>query len=305
MFKGLNRYIVVAFLLLEAILFALFLYDSGSLSGTSNEQARHFGQHYAAQAQLQVKRTCARSNLPADCVLPILQSTREDQRAESNLNWQRQAARWSWWTLVIALGQTLVGAIGLVALFRSMRQTELALGAATDANLIARESLYSENRPWLHVEAVTFEHMTSTMGQGRSMLAVFTVKVTNIGTTAAINVSARAGLAPRPQDAIERFSGSMGGVGLATVLPSGHESADLFEVTTIDEAIDEASGSCWLAVEVGYSGPGGANRHVIKEIWIVASSIHKGTPTTLGRTALESNQVIVPTTKLGITVEMT
>lgn len=305
MSKGVNRYVVVAFVLLEAIFLALFFYDSGSLSGTSDEQARHFGQHYAAQAQLQVRRACTRSSLPAECALRILQSTREDQRAEGNLDWQRQATRWSWWTMVIALGQTLVGAAGLVALFRSLRQTELALGAATDANLIARESLYAENRPWLHVEAVTFEHMVSTMGQGRSLLAVFTVKVTNIGRTAAVNVSARAGLAPKPQSAIERFGGSMGASGMATILPSGQESADLIEVTTIDDAIDGASGSCWLAVEVGYSGPGGANRHVIKEIWIVASNIHKGTPTTLGRAAFENNQVVVPMTKLGKTVEMT
>lgn len=305
MSKGFSRYVVVAFVLLEATLFTLFLYDSGSFFGRSDEQARRFHQHYAAEARSQVRNACSRSIAPAQCALRILQGTREDQRSEANLNSQRQAARWSWWTVVIALAQTLVGAAGLVALFRSLRQTELALGAATDANLIARDSLDAENRPWLHVEAVTFEHMVSTIGQGRSLLAVFSVKVTNIGRTAAVNVTVRAGLAPSPRGALERFNGSMGASGMPTVLPSGRESADLLEVSTIDAAIEEASGSCWLAVEVGYSGPGGANRHVIKEIWIVASKIDRGTPTTLGRAAFENNQVVVPVTKLGTTVEMT
>jgi hypothetical protein len=300
-----RRYAIAAFVVLEVILLSLFFYDSRSFSAGSDEQAHQLGQRYAVEARSQVRRVCAHSASPPECAHSILQTAREAQRAEENLDWQRQAARWSWWTAVVALGQTLVGAAGLVALFQSLRQTKLALVAATDANHIARDSLDAENRPWLHVEAVTFEHMVSTMGQGRSMLAVFAVNVTNIGRTAAVNVSVRAGLAPTPQDAIKRFDGSMGQSGMPTILPSGREHADLIEVTTIDDAIEEKSGSCWLAVEVGYLGPGGLKRHVIKEIWIVASRIHRGKPTTLGRAAFENNQVVVPVTKLGSTVAMT
>jgi len=305
MSKGNSRYVIVVFVLVEAILCALLLYDSGSLSGSSSEQSRLFSEHYAADARSRIQRECVRSSSPSDCTLRILQGTREDQRAEGNLNWQRQAARWSWWALVIALGQTLVGAAGLVALFKSLRHTERALEAASNANLIARESLEADIRPWLHVEAVTFEHMVSTMAQGRSLLAAFAIKATNIGRTAAVNVSVRAGLSPTPQAAIKRFEGSMSGAGMPTVLPDGHEFVDLIEVTTIDDAIDELSGSCWLAVEIEYLGPGGTTRYLIKEIWIVASDISKGTPTTLGRTSFEKNLVVIPITKLGKTVEMT
>lgn len=182
------RNILIGFTILETLLLAAFFYDSGKFSGANDREAQGYAAHYARTSEESINRLCTAGTGYAKCVREIVQATHEDQRGEANLNWQRQSARWAWWSLVIALAQGLVGAAGLWGLFKSLGQTDKALTEATNANAVATRNASFELRPWLSIKLeITMFVMTES-----NIKFGYSVSFENTGRTIARNVTARA-----------------------------------------------------------------------------------------------------------------
>lgn len=85
-----------------------------------------------------------------ECSKKAIESGREYQRDEQNLDAQRQMAKWAFWLLFFTLGQSVLGVFGFIVLIVTIKQ-------GREANEIAREANRRELRAYLSVKSITID----------------------------------------------------------------------------------------------------------------------------------------------------
>jgi hypothetical protein len=132
-----------------------FTYDTAVESARNSEKAKRYSAYYAAVAEQRIRETCRDLVTLAKCAREIVAAEHEQQRSEADLQWQREAAQWAWWAVIVALGQGLVGAVGLWALLRTIRQGDDALNVAREANNETRHIGEAQVRCYVHLAEAT------------------------------------------------------------------------------------------------------------------------------------------------------
>lgn len=138
MFKG--SWIVAVALGLALILFVCWsVYATGLKLGETKAQNAYHTSRYAAHATNEIKRSCLNGNgsyLP-ECVAEVIQSTNEDQRAQSDLEAQTKMALWAFWMLVSTIVMAGITLVGVVYVYQTLVAT--------------RQIGQNQTRPWVMV----------------------------------------------------------------------------------------------------------------------------------------------------------
>jgi len=141
-------------------------YDMGASSARNDERSKRYTSTYAADAAKHVEKDCAgrAGKALVECMVEIVDATRESQRAESDLGAQWQAANWVAWATIIAGVQLVATILGLVyiretllATVKAVEDTGVATQAMKDANLIADRTSRQQLRAYLTPEIAVVE----------------------------------------------------------------------------------------------------------------------------------------------------
>lgn len=128
--------------LLVALLAVLFTgYGLGTSTGYFDAQADGYAVQYRQDTARRADNCFAANSVFAvkQCVSQAIATSRDQDRAEHDLNAQQQMATWAWWMLVITLAQAFVSVGALVALVHTLNQTDKNLAEAREANRIAAD----------------------------------------------------------------------------------------------------------------------------------------------------------------------
>lgn len=127
-------------------------YSVGIASGRYGAEADGFSAQYADDTRRSVDhcRQTERSMSEADkCVDTVLAASRENQRGEKDLQTQREMSQWAYWLLLITVGQSVVGFVGLIAVLSTLAQGREAIE-------LSRLSSEMDHRPWLAIKDLVF-----------------------------------------------------------------------------------------------------------------------------------------------------
>jgi hypothetical protein len=142
-------------LLLAVIGFATYSYWVGHLSGYKEAETQHYQTEYAERTDERVSRCFNGADPPRECVEEAVRDNYEQQRAESDLNAQRNMADWAFWLLVVSsagLGGTSIGTAFLAWQVMLTREAVEDTSQATRAMNRQNELAEAAQRPWLTVE---------------------------------------------------------------------------------------------------------------------------------------------------------
>lgn len=172
-------------------------------------------------------------------------------------NAAKAAARASWVSV-------LVGGIGALAVFLTVFQT--------------RSLMRIDKRPRLHIRKVD---MVIHAGEGTSGAFLGDITIANKGETAAINIVVRWAITKSFKEANNRsIKVPMTAARSTNILPGENEIVFALKVAEMEDAVG-ASGECYALIVIDYENPDGGGRHFTEQVWMVADSIFRGTPTTL------------------------
>lgn len=154
----------VAFAIVVAILFALFIWDLSASQTENRVRAERHATRYAATAEQRISQSCAVATdmTLAECIRQVIETTHEQQRAESDLAAQRDMAKWAWAVVVVSIASVAVGLIGIYFIKRTFDKTVDAVDAARDANEIARRSAERQLRAYMSIGSIGIEGFTGT-----------------------------------------------------------------------------------------------------------------------------------------------
>jgi len=126
---------------------------AGYISGQGNAESEYHTERYSADTTQAINdcflKTNAASRDAQECVTEAIQSGRDSQRSEQDLNAQRQMAAWAKALLVVTIIQLPIGVVGLLALIITIRQGREGLERAGDANRISTAQLRYSYKPSL------------------------------------------------------------------------------------------------------------------------------------------------------------
>lgn len=144
------------------------------------EQQRTYD--YARNAETNIERTCGGLDGQAQtiCVKEIIESTNEHQRSERNLSAQQNMARWALWMVVLSAVSSVITAIGIYFVWRTLDANTAAVAQAKEANQLFRD----EMRPWIDY-TVTAEFAYIDV-EGLNFIVRF--HLTNIGKSPAYGI---------------------------------------------------------------------------------------------------------------------
>lgn len=161
-----SRYVAIGLaslaLLTVAFGYGVYSYWLGNLSGYKEAETKHYQTEYSERTTERIAGCFDGVDPPRECVEEAIGDNYEQQRAESDLNAQRNMADWAFWLLVVSAAGFGVTTIGTCFLGWQVMLTRKAVedtGKGTDAmvaaNEIARDNLIAAHRAWLkvHVEA--------------------------------------------------------------------------------------------------------------------------------------------------------
>jgi hypothetical protein len=174
-----------------AVLVLFAGYFIGRSGGFYDAEANGYSRQYQAATEQRVS-DCFRQRQPpsaaANCVEKAIDASHEEQRAEHNLDAQRQMADWAWWLLIVTALQTPITLVGIVLLLRNIQQADAA-------NEISRQAMTAENRAWIEIEILSLGDLRYVEENFR-----LTVKFRfrNIGKSVALNVVPEATLIGEP-----------------------------------------------------------------------------------------------------------
>tara|TARA_R110001606_G_scaffold88649_2_gene199636 strand:+ start:23410 stop:24351 length:942 start_codon:yes stop_codon:yes gene_type:complete len=181
-----------------------------------------------------------------ECIEQAIASGRESQRAEYDLNAQRDMAEWAFWLLVLTglgLSVTIVGTIGLYWQIMLTRKAVEDTGLATDAMLAANEIAKAAQRPWLKIEILSIGPVER---RRRDVFFIHhSLKISNTGHSPALFVSSN--ISQVKADAfgkidIKQFIAAASEIGRATFLsiaPGSDQTINAgirVEISEIDDA---------------------------------------------------------------------
>ncbi|MGV8834010.1 MAG: hypothetical protein ACOH2N_18735 [Devosia sp.] len=179
-----SRQFAVVTVVTGATIFTLvgFLIWDAAASYTSNSlQAERYSDRYSANTKQEISAACP-APASAECIVQIIEATHENQRAEADLNAQRDMAKWAFLLLIISTVGTLIGGFGLFWI----RET---LGATRKGNKINRRIGEAQVRAYLGVSDVEGLWEGSD-GPGRWAPSIYiTASITNGGVTPAKHVA--------------------------------------------------------------------------------------------------------------------
>ncbi|TPE51506.1 hypothetical protein [Amaricoccus solimangrovi] len=106
---------------------------------------------YAERTDEYIGRTCVGMDRAAllQCATEAIESSREDQRAEYNLNAQESMARWTFWLLGLSVITTGVAGGGIYYVHATLTETRAAVRAAEAANEVSRDVGQAQIRAYL------------------------------------------------------------------------------------------------------------------------------------------------------------
>lgn len=142
-----------------AFLFGHMIYSKGYQRASHDQQA----ERSATDASKRTKAECAKRptvQAAIECYDDAEKTSREHQRAEQDLNAQREMADWTetmlWSGLVLGVLTTAIAGLGVYwvrATLVEARNTTAAATAATRAAVEANALTMRENRPWIVIRA--------------------------------------------------------------------------------------------------------------------------------------------------------
>lgn len=124
--SGINKVTAVAAGLTLLIAFSLAGYILGFGLGEQSGEHQANADTYAKHAQNEIDGTCADLNGPAhtECIIRVVEATNEHERAESDLNAQRDMARWAFLMLIVTVAMAIITAFGVFYVWRTLLATQ-------------------------------------------------------------------------------------------------------------------------------------------------------------------------------------
>ncbi len=161
--------------------------------GLSLGESQSYFDHYRSPIQSKLSNdltTKCSNRTGADrigCIGGLKSDAREQERNELELQSQRQSSNWAFWSLILAGIQLPVGIFGLIALFRSLGQTERSLTEAARANEIANDAVRRELRAYIVLDRYEVKAKRDSTGKIDHYIVNWVWK--NVGSTPAKHVS--------------------------------------------------------------------------------------------------------------------
>lgn len=146
----------------------------GSQLGEARGQRNYSSASYERHAQEEISRACLRRDGVdlAECIAEIINTTNEQQRAESDLVAQTEMATWAFWMLMATIVIAAITGVGVVFVWQTLGATR---AMASETTRIGEAQV----RAYLSIESCTvgFDASTHTLG--------LTFEVRNTGTSPA------------------------------------------------------------------------------------------------------------------------
>lgn len=192
---------VLAFL---AVAIPLAIWDLSATYTLNHVEAEHYSEQYQASASERIADDCgmAEPAAIAHCVEQVVTATHEQQRAEADLNAQRDMANYARGALIIAamgVGVTAIGVVYVALTLSEARKTTTAAlqgaAAAIEANNTAKDIGKKQLRPYIVYNSAKFDKLWISPSQARLQVDV---SFRNCGLSpGVITAASRAVYAPR------------------------------------------------------------------------------------------------------------
>tara|TARA_B100001179_G_scaffold222441_1_gene198875 strand:+ start:653 stop:1528 length:876 start_codon:yes stop_codon:yes gene_type:complete len=158
--------------------------------GSNDSKSESVRSHIEGGTDDRIARCSGEAELLQECISNALSEDRMDQRAEANLNAQRQMAKWSFWVVAIAGLSFIVTSIGTIFLASQVWLTRKAVkdaGESTKAIVKANEIAEAAQRAWVGIEVnpIIFQTLDNAFRVELDVL------FQNFGKSPATNVSIR------------------------------------------------------------------------------------------------------------------
>jgi len=129
------------------LIIGLIGWQEGFKRGTESHQTNS-AQAYQDEHPDKVAVRCASRPAvasQAECISKAIESAREQQRSEEDLDAQQQMAEWARYMLYVSAVTAIVTFFGVIYVAKTLRATSDTLSVANEANQIMRD----EGRPWV------------------------------------------------------------------------------------------------------------------------------------------------------------
>ena len=162
-----------------------YSFQLGNLSGYNEAKAYGYAGKYPESTTKSIDICFSNPELShrQECIEQAIASGRESQRAEYDLNAQRDMAEWAFWLLIISSAQMPIGILGLVALFFTLRQGKAGLEKARDSNVIAKKVGEAQVTAYVRAEVLEVRFPSASLAIPHVL-----VKVSNLGNSPAYYV---------------------------------------------------------------------------------------------------------------------
>ncbi|MHA7820078.1 MAG: hypothetical protein ACX930_10575 [Erythrobacter sp.] len=165
------------------------IYATGFSSGIHQTEANGYAAEYSSDTDERINK-CPTDTVAAlrECVEEAVTASHESQRAEYDLNAQRNMAEWAWWLLIVStvgIGVTTIGTIFLAIQVQLTREAVKDTSDATKAMNRQNELTEQAQRPWLSIE---LETRTPYFVNDQVFQTTLGLKIKNVGTSPATNV---------------------------------------------------------------------------------------------------------------------
>lgn len=137
------RRVRLGVLVAYAVLVAHFIWTFSS-DQTRRAITNEHSKQYAAEAQQRITQACVDGARFAECATIIMETTREAQHAEQDLEAQQETAEWTRLMAILSAVAVLMSGFGLWALWRTLKQGQRA-------NAISQLAIEADNRPWIEI----------------------------------------------------------------------------------------------------------------------------------------------------------
>ena len=176
---------------------SLYSYWLGNLSGQKEAETQSYQSEYAEHTDERISRCFDGVAASRECVEKAVRDNYEQQRAESDLNAQRNMADWAFWMLVVSsagLGVTAIGTVFLAWQVKLTREAVEDTETATNAMLRQNELTEAAHRPWLTVRIKKLDGFQ--WDADGNFRCNYIIQVTNTGNAPALIVSEFVGIEP-------------------------------------------------------------------------------------------------------------
>jgi hypothetical protein len=144
-----------------ALLILFWGVQIGSGLGRFGAERHYHSSQYAADTKERIEKCrfegTSGSAGASECVSTAIDDSREHQRAEDDLNAQKDMAWWAQNMFYISAIQLPISIFGIYALIQTINQSRAAITRADEANKIA----VGAQRPWLKIDLIGFSGHTS------------------------------------------------------------------------------------------------------------------------------------------------